>query len=169
MKTRVCFLALAALFIGLWTVKNRFPNQAIRAPEVLFKDITGQTVALSDLRGEPVLVTFWATTCSICIHEFPDLIRLYQEFAPEGFRLIAVAMFYDPPNRVVATERHWRFPYPVILDLKAELANAFGSVSQIPASFLIAPDGSIVLHHLGRIEFQKLRPVIREMLRKESS
>ncbi|MCI0655157.1 MAG: TlpA family protein disulfide reductase, partial [Methylococcaceae bacterium] len=159
---------LVALLIALWIIENRFPIEIIRAPEVLFKDTTGRTLAMSDLRGKPVLVTFWATSCSICIREIPDLIRLYEEFAPEGFRLMAVAMFYDPPNRVVETARHWRFPYPVILDLKAELAHAFGSVSQIPASFLIGPDGSIAMHILGRIDPRKLRPVIRELLSKDS-
>jgi peroxiredoxin len=168
MKTRISFLLLAALFIGLWGAREQFSSSATRAPEVVFKDITGQTVALADLRGEPVLVTFWATTCSICIDEFPDLVGLYREFAQEGFRLMAVAMFYDPPNRVVETARAWRFPFPVILDLKAELANAFGSVSLIPASFLIAPDGSIALRQLGRIDPDKLRVVIREMLRSKN-
>jgi peroxiredoxin len=169
MKSGLGFLLLAVLFIGLWLAKELFPIPVNQAPEVLFKDIAGQTVAMSDMRGNPVLVTFWATTCSICIHEIPELIRLYQEFAPEGFRLMAVAMFYDPPNRVVETARHWQFPYPVILDLKADLAEAFGSVRQIPANFLIGPDGSIVMHQLGKIDYQNVRSLIGEMLEKESN
>lgn len=59
--------------------------------------------------------------------------------------------------------------YPVVLDLRAEVASAFGSVQQIPANFLIAPDGSIVLHRLGAIDRRNLRPLIREMLKKESA
>lgn len=160
------FAAVTALVIGAGMFKDRLLNPVFSAPEVQFKDITGHSIATSEMRGKPVLVTFWATTCSPCIQELPDLIRLYEEFAPEGFRLMAVAMFYDPPNRVVEAARRWRLPYPVILDLHAELAKAFGSVSQIPASFLIAPDGSIAMHQLGRIDPLDLEPMIRELLDK---
>ena len=166
MKTGVWLLALAAIVSALWLAGTTGPNWA---PDIQFKDTSGKTLSINELRGKPMLVTFWATTCSSCIREIPDLIKLYEEFAPDGFGVIAVAMHYDPPSHVIETARQWQFPFPVVLDLKAELANAFGSVEQIPTNFLIAPDGSIARHRLGRLDLQILRPLIRNMLRKESS
>ncbi len=146
MKTKSSVSAIAALLVGLCLANERVPYLPNSPSEIAFKDITGNTTALPDRRGHPVVVALWATTCAICISEIPDLIQLYKDLAPEGFRLFAVAMAYDPPNRVVETARNWNLPYPVVLDLKAELAHAFGSSGQIPANFLIAPDGSIALH-----------------------
>jgi peroxiredoxin len=166
MRTKLPFLAIAALLFGLWLAKERLPDPSGPPPDVAFKDLAGNTTALSDLRGRPVLIAFWATTCAVCISEIPDLIRLHQEFSSEGFRLYAVAVAYDPPNRVVETTRNWKLPYPVVLDLKADLANAFGSGGQIPANFLIAPDGSVAMYQLGRLDLQKVRFLIREMLEK---
>ena len=57
---------------------------------------------LRSLRGKPVLVSFWASTCPRCLDEIPHLIELYEELAPRGFEIIAIAMAYDPPNRVIA-------------------------------------------------------------------
>ncbi|MGR9106035.1 MAG: peroxiredoxin family protein [Gammaproteobacteria bacterium] len=164
MKAILRWLAVGGL-CGLWLMAC--DSVSGRAPDVVFKDIRGQSVALADMRGKPVLVTFWATSCSICIAEIPDLVHLYEEFAPEGFRLFTVAMNYDPPNRVVEFARERQFPFPAVLDLNAELARAFGPVQQIPANFLIAPDGSVALHRLGRIDLEKIRPLIREMLDEE--
>ena len=59
--------------------------------------------------------------------------------------MIAVAMYYDPPNHVVDMTKAKQLPYDVALDLKSELAQAFGDVMFTPSTFLIAPDGSVVL------------------------
>ena len=75
--------------------------QPYPAPEVVFKTITGGKIALSELRGQPVIINFWASTCGYCLEEMPDLANLYRELSPKGFQLIGIAMPYDMPSRVV--------------------------------------------------------------------
>jgi thiol-disulfide isomerase/thioredoxin len=111
-----------------------------------------------------VLVSFWATTCSPCVAELPELIRLYQEWQRLGFELIAVAMPYDPPTRVLEFVRRHGVPYPVALDIDGKITSAFGGVPYIPAAFLIAPDGHIELSYTGRLDIVKARRIISKYL-----
>jgi len=126
------------------------------APETTFSTITGKKIALQDLRGKPVIVTFWATDCASCIKEIPHLIELYQQYHDEGLEIIAVAMAYDPPNHVLDMTKAQQLPYHVALDMQSENAHAFGDVSLTPTTFLIAPDGSIVLQKTGLFDLSEM-------------
>ncbi|MDD5267738.1 MAG: TlpA disulfide reductase family protein [Methylococcales bacterium] len=128
---------------------NRIP---IQAPDVTFTTITGKKIVLKKLRGKPVIVTFWATDCPGCIKEIPDLIDLYRQYHKQGLEIIAVAMYYDPPNHVIALTENLKLPYHVALDLAAEHARAFGDVQLIPRTFLINPDGSFALKKTGAFD-----------------
>ena len=127
------------------------------APAVVFKTIKGETVALAELKGKPVLVTFWATDCPACIEEIPHLIDLHQYSSPQGLVIIAVSMYYDPPNHVVTMANSRQLPYAVALDPDAEMANAFGGVQFTPSSFLIDRDGNIILRKLGALDFNDVK------------
>lgn len=135
------------------------------APDVAFVSLNsgqGETVALRSLRGHPVLVSFWASDCPACLQEMPDFSALHRDYAARGFHLIAVAMRYDPPNRVLELAK--QLPYVVTLDPTGAIAEAFGPVQLVPESFLIAPDGRIVLHTLGRLEASTVRPILDRLL-----
>lgn len=140
--------ALAALLL---------PGRRDTAPDVTFTLLDGRTQALSALRGRPVLVSFWATSCAPCIEELPDLVRLYRELKPKGFELIAVAMPYDPPLHVQDFVRRHDVPYPVALDVSGAAARAFEKVEFIPIAFLIDPGGEIVLRHIGKLDIERVR------------
>ena len=94
----------------------------------------------------------------------PHLVELYEEFGNGGFELIAVAMAYDPPNRVLELAVERRLPYPVALDLDGSLAAAFGDVKLTPTSFLVAPDGRIIRHRVGEMDLAGLRRQIEDLL-----
>jgi peroxiredoxin len=149
----VAFLLLVLAFISI-NVINRASTQA---PDVTFTNITGKKIALKDLRGKTVIVTFWATDCPGCIKEIPVLIDLYRQFHKQGLEIIAVAMYYDPPNHVVTMTEDQQLPYDVALDLKAEHALAFGDVQLIPSTFLIGPDGLIDLKITGAFDPAKMK------------
>lgn len=127
------------------------------APDVIFSTITGKKIALRDLRGKPIIVTFWATDCASCIKEIPHLIELYRQYHEQGLEIIAVAMAYDPPNRVIDMTHAQQLPYHVALDMQAENAHAFGDVSLTPTTFLIAPDGSIALQKTGLFDVTDIK------------
>jgi len=146
-------LLLILAFISLGAI-NRVSS---KAPDVTFSTITGKKVALKDLRGKPVIVTFWATDCPGCIKETPDLIDLYTQYHKQGLEIIAVAMYYDPPNHVITLTEDLHLPYNVALDLQAEHAHAFGDVQLTPSTFLIDPDGLIALKITGAFDLAEMK------------
>jgi peroxiredoxin len=130
--------------------------------------LDGNKITLQSLRGRPVLVSFWATTCVPCVEELPDLVRLYQEWHGLGFELIAVAMPYDPPSLVQKFAQRHALPYPVALDVDGKITSAFGGVPYVPAATLIAPNGNIELNYTGRLDIDKTRRIIAKYLKPAS-
>ena len=161
-ETLISLFALALLgTLGyLWLA----PAGLKSTPDISLITIDGEQLQLASLRGKPLLVTFWATTCPGCIKEIPHLIELYEELSPQGLEIIGIAMDYDPPNQVLAMRKARNIPYPIALDIHAEAARAFGNVRLTPTSFLIAPDGRIVYQKLGEMNVVKLRQDILNML-----
>ena len=153
-------LALISIALGVGCSKT-----ITSAPDVTFTTITGKKIALKDLRGKPVMVTFWATDCPSCVKEIPHLIDLYTQYHARGLELIAVAMYYDPPNHVVDMTKARQLPYDVALDLKSELARDFGDVMLTPSTFLIAPDGSVTLRKTGIFDLAEMKTRIESLLK----
>lgn len=164
MKSKAWFIGLIAGVSIAAVVWFALTPASIPAPDVAFTSITGEKIALSDWRGKPVIVTFWATDCPACIKEVPHLIELHQNYHDQGLEIIAVAMFYDPPNHVVEMTRAKQIPYTVALDLRAEHARAFGDVRLTPTTFLIKPDGTIALHKTGEFDLADMKQRIESFL-----
>ena len=134
-------------------------------PDITVVTTSGERIALAGMRGNPLLVTFWATTCQSCMKEMPQLIDLYHELSPLGLNVIGIAMYYDPPNRVLAIQKSRSIPYTLALDIDAHAARAFGGVELTPTTFLIAPDGQIVFRKTGSMDMNRLRNDILAMFR----
>ncbi len=146
------------------------PSGIQPAPKIVMTQLKGgEKIDLTSLRGHPVLVTFWATSCPGCVAEMPHLIKLYQELAPRGFEMIGVAMSYDKPNNVLEMQKQKAIPYPIIWDSVGKISQAFGSVTLTPTHFLINPQGEIVQHKIGEIDIKLLRLRILAMLRKQNA
>ncbi len=166
MKKHTKLLVILAVAGALaWAATYLFLPSSSVPPETEFVLLDGRKTPLQTLRGRPVLVSFWATTCRPCIEELPDLIRLYHEWHPRGFELIAVAMPYDPPILVQAFVQKHGVPYPVALDVQGDVTRAFGGVPYVPSAFLIAPDGDIEWRHTGRLDIAKTRRILSKYLK----
>ncbi len=161
MKVKLLLSLVAVTLTAVIFLVNQ-PNKP--APNVTFSTIFGEKIELSKLKGNPVIVTFWATDCAGCIEEIPHLIELYQQFHPKGLEIIAIAMYYDPPNHVVEMTKAKQIPYYVALDLKAEHAFAFGQVELTPATFLISPAGNIILQKTGLFDLPKMQQQIHNLI-----
>lgn len=140
------------------------------APALSMKTLPqGATVDLAKLRGRPVLVTFWATSCPGCIKEMPHLIELYKELNPKGLEIIGIAMNYDRPDHIMAMQKNKQIPYPITWDGTNQASIAFGKVMLTPTSFLINPDGQIVSQTIGEMDMQLLHAQILTMLRQHKT
>lgn len=158
-RLRIIVLTLVVMGVALWSMT--FTTQA---PEVTFVLTDGRTLSLDSLRGRPVLITFWASTCPSCLAEMPHLAELYREFSPSGLELIGVAMPYDPPPVVLGLVRRRALPYPIALDLESKVVQAFGNVRVTPTSVLISPAGEIVFKHTGTLDMGTLRATLRNLV-----
>ncbi|HDP89069.1 MAG TPA: TlpA family protein disulfide reductase [Thioalkalivibrio sp.] len=166
MKTKDILIGLFALLLiggGIGLFLTSEPGLA-PAPKVTLQTLEGDTVVLEDLQGQPVLLTFWATTCPGCVKEMPHLVELYERYHAQGLEVIGVAMAYDPPNQVLAMRNQRQLPYTIALDLDSSAARAFGDVRLTPTTFLIDTRGRIIYKKLGEFDMDRIENSIRDML-----
>ena len=161
MKLRI-FATLAAAAFVIAGIFIYFAKPL--APDVSFTTLQGERLDTASLRGKVVLVNFWATTCSTCIEEMPDLVKTYEKFAARGLETIAVAMDGDPEAQVRAYAEKAALPFKVALDSNGEAAQGFKGVRMTPTTFLIDRQGRIVHSYLGKPDFNALQALLEELL-----
>jgi len=153
-------LAIASLGLGgLVGCGSRDP-----APASRFLLLDGSTLDSTTLKGKVTLVNFWATTCTSCVAEMPELIRTHQKFQPRGFETVAVAMSYDPVEWVLNFSQSRQLPFKVALDRNGELAKSWGDVKLTPTTFLVDRQGQIVKRYVGAPDFAALHQLIEQLL-----
>jgi len=153
---------LAVLGVVLFFALSLFKKEA--APSVTFKTLSGEQLTTESLKGKVVLVNFWATSCSTCIQEMPEMVETYKKYQDRGLELIAVAMNYDPPNYVLNYAQTRALPFKVALDADGSAAKSFGDVKLTPTTFVIDKDGNIVKRYVGVPEFSSLHQLIEKSL-----
>ena len=137
---------------------------APQAPDVAFTRLDGQRSSLDAMRGKVVLVNFWATSCTTCMHEMPALVATHQKYRSRGYETLAVAMSYDPPAFVMNYAETRRLPFEVAIDNTGEIANRFGRVQLTPTSVLIDKRGRIVKRYVGEPDFAALHVLVEKLL-----
>ena len=104
-------------------------------------------VVLEDLRGQVVMLNFWATWCKPCEEEMPAMDRLYRALRPEGFEMLAVSV--DEESGVVHEFRErLGVGFPILLDPAQNVAGAYQTTG-FPESLLIDKHGMIVERYIG--------------------
>lgn len=169
MKPRDLFISIAALAVigvagWIWLAPSNNP-----APNVHMTLLNGKTIDLHQLRGHPVLINFWATSCPGCVKEIPQLVKLYKKLGPKGFEIIGVAMSYDKPSNVRSMQSQRHIPYPITIDRTDAISRAFGTIRLTPTSFLINPQGEIVYQHIGNVNTANLAERIKHMLNNQAN
>lgn len=129
------------------------------APPVTFTTLTGQRIALQQMKGKLVLVNFWATSCPPCIAEMPRLVQFYRQNQARGFELVSVAMREDRPDHVLDYYNTHHLPFPVALDVEGQIAHAFNT-QVTPTAFLIGRDGRILQRYTGAPDFHQLQALL---------
>lgn len=155
-------VAVAGIAASLFAL---LPSIEVDKPNARFQTLSHGAMDLDGLRGKPVLVTFWATTCTICLTEMPELVKLYQRHHARGFELVAVAMPYDAAWLVADYATSRALPFPVAFDAKGEAVKAFGSIEGTPTAFLLDKQGRVVERIRGRPDFGRLNAKIADLLR----
>ena len=155
-------LLMAGCLLAAFAFRDHDAPEAF--PPVSISTIDGRRFDSAAIEGQPLLVTFWSTTCAVCLREMPEMEALYRQFSPRGFEIIAVSMPWDPPVEVVRLARARALPYPVALDVDGAIGRAFGDVLSTPTHFLVGPGGDIAWRRTGELDFSGLGDRLRAML-----
>ena len=134
------------------------------APDVTYMNLKGEKISAQSLRGKVVIVNFWATSCSICVAEMPEMVATYNMYHQRGLEFVAVAMHFDPPNLVLDYAETRQLPFHVALDLEGKLAQTFGDVKLTPTTFLIDKQGRIIKRYVGKPSFEELHKLLEKEL-----
>jgi peroxiredoxin len=155
-QTRSSFLAvsiLLALVISLTGCvspdrdNRRYEHALIEkpAPNFTLRDLRGNQVSLSDFRGQPVVLNFWATWCSPCRVEIPHLEALYTKYKDQG--LVVIGMNTETDYMKVKRFAEPQISYTVLLDGGTQ-AQGY-DVSGIPCTYYIDKEGIIQYRSVG--------------------
>ena len=128
------------------TALAKSPPAKAHAPSFTLPTTNG-TVCLDSLRGQTVLVDFWASWCGPCMQSFPWMTAMHQKYANQGFAIVAVNLDKDRNLADAFLERHVA-PFTVAFDPSGKTAKDY-KVHGMPSSFLIAPDGAVLYSHAG--------------------
>ena len=134
------------------------------APQFGYTLLDGSRRSSADLRGRVVLVNFWATSCSTCIAEMPEIVATHRKFSARGFETLAVAMHYDPPASVADYAESRRLPFGVVIDNTGAIARGFGDVQLTPTSFVLDKRGGIAQRIVGKPDFAALHGLVERLL-----
>jgi peroxiredoxin len=154
-------LAAAALMLAGCTNVSDFTGPAPASTMVL---LDGKSFSTEQMKGKVTLVNFWATSCTTCVAEMPEIIATYKKFAPQGYDTVAVAMSYDPPAFVVNFAQTRALPFKVAIDNTGAVAKAWGDVKLTPTTYLVNKKGEIVKRYVGAPDFEALHALIGQLL-----
>ncbi|MDP8986201.1 MAG: TlpA family protein disulfide reductase [Pseudomonadota bacterium] len=136
------------------------------APAFTLTALTGQQAALSQYKGQVVMVNFWATWCGPCQQEMPLLDQMYKKYKPAGFTLIGVSVDKEA-SAVKELMARKPVSFPVLLDPANQVSKDY-HVDEMPSSVIIDRKGAIRYVHRGyrpgdENEYQdRIRQLIRE-------
>lgn len=131
------------------------------APDFELSLITGESVKLSDYRGEKVFLNFWATWCPPCRVEMPDLQKIHndEDAVVLGINLTKEEVGVDFVDGFM---EYYNLSFPVLLDKEAEVALRY-KVKTIPATYMINSDGTIHGKVVGPMNYSTMLEKIEKM------
>lgn len=156
-------LALSTLLVGAtaWSGPTDGP-----APAFTLTALGGDQTALSQYKGQVVMVNFWATWCGPCQQEMPVLDQMYKKYKPAGFTLLGISVDKaGPAVKDLMTRKPVSFP--ILLDPANEVSKVY-HVDEMPSTVIIDRKGEIRYIHRGykpgdENEYQdRIRQLIKE-------
>jgi thiol-disulfide isomerase/thioredoxin len=119
------------------------------APAFTLTDLNGKKVSLSDYKGRPVLVNFWATWCGPCKVEMPWFEEFQKQYAAQGFQILGLTDDVDAGKDTITKVAHRiGVSYPILLT-DGKVQTAYGGLDVLPMSFYVDRNGVVVEETAG--------------------
>lgn len=135
------------------------------APDFTLKSHTGENIKLSELRGQVVMINFWASWCGPCRQEMPLLDALYARYEPLGFTLLGVNVEEDP-GKAKSMIDDLSLGFPILFDSENSVSKQY-EVIAMPSTVIVDRDGKIRYIHHGYKpgDENKYQDIIRAVIR----
>jgi peroxiredoxin len=134
------------------------------APDFQLATLDGRTIKLSDLKGQPVLVNFWATWCGPCKEEMPLLVQAYAAQQGNGLRVLAIdTMAYDDVQSVKKFVADYQMNFDILLDTDDAVGTQWNTLG-LPSSYFIDSTGTVVSVRIGQMSAQQLNDSLKMIL-----
>jgi peroxiredoxin len=128
------------------------------------KDMEGNDVRLATLKGQVVLLNFWATWCGPCRLEIPWFVEFQDRYRDRGLRVVGVSVD-DAPEAMRPFAKQFKINYPLLVGQEREdVQNAFGPVFAVPITVIIGRDGKVCIKHIGPVTKEQFESEIRSLL-----
>lgn len=150
---------------GGMTEAEAEPLKGKLAPGFTLVNLEGKKVSLSDYKGRPVIVNFWATWCAPCKLEMPWFEEFRKKYSGQGFEILGIAEDEAPKDEIEKTAKKINVSYPILLT-DGKVAPAYGGVDQLPMSFYIDRKGVVVTETTGLAPKDEVEANIKALLGK---
>ena len=145
------------------------------APDFTLLDLSGKKVSLASYKGKAVLINFWATWCGPCKIETPWLVELNNQYAPQGLEIVGISTEGDDLQK--GDKEGWatdkaaiekfvqqeKVPYTVLMDGDS-ISRPYGGVEELPTSFFVDRNGTVVATQLGLTSKEDIESNIKKAL-----
>lgn len=136
------------------------------APDFTLPTLNGDEISLSNFRGQPVLINFWASWCEPCRIEMPMLINAYQDYSDEGLVILGLNVTEeDTLEAVNSFVDEFGVPYPILLDQVDHISHDDYRLIGLPMSIFIDRAGVVKRVVIGALREDEIDPYIAEILR----
>jgi thiol-disulfide isomerase/thioredoxin len=105
----------------------------------------GEEYTLSSLKGQVVIIDFWATWCPPCRNSIPTFVKLYEKYSERGFMILGIGL--DDEQALINFKDQMKIPYPIFVGSN-ELAKTYG-VSGIPKTIFVDKNGKVRKTQVG--------------------
>lgn len=157
-------VGLVLFFLGLGLIQA-FKSQPTegKAPDFTLTTYDGQTITLSDLRGQVVVINFWASWCAPCAEEADDLQRAWEEYRDQGVMFLGVD-YVDSEAKALEYLERYSITYPNGPDLGTKISDAY-HIRGVPETFIVNGEGEITFFAMAPLTYQQLSAEIEKALR----
>jgi cytochrome c biogenesis protein CcmG, thiol:disulfide interchange protein DsbE len=144
--------------------QSGLPQEGAPIPDFDLPTLDGRRVRLSDLRGSPVVINFWATWCGPCKQEMPLLVEQYNWHKGEGLRVLAIdTLANDNRDDMRAFVKQFNMNFDVLVDETDVIAGGW-EVLGLPTTFFVKPNGTVAKVHVGQLTADQLKEYLKLIL-----